>query len=503
MKKFFKNPRIIWYVLLLGFALILISLWQVDVITKKLREEEIKQVEIWAKAISRKANMLKETKELYGKALELERIKMQRFIEAYKIIISLDENADLTSPDLQFYTRIIMDNKDIPVIITDEFNNIQFSQNINFPPNQKVLVGDLYKQFSRNKPLEYEVYGMKFKLYYMESKIYMNLKSTIEEVMYSFFNDIINNGVSVPVLITDSTKRKILAYGNIDPHKLNKANFENTINSMLDDGKPIKFSLPNNDYGYILFSKNKTILILQYFPWVYFFFFVLFTILLYLVLKAIKTSERNIVWVGMSKETAHQLGTPISSLSAWSELLRNNEENVIICNEMDKDIQRLSVISQRFSHIGSIPDLKPIDIVSIIINMVEYMSARSSKNINFKYNINPNLSIIIPSNQFLIEWTLENLFKNAIDAMDGKGEIDIELQNNEKNIFIDISDTGKGIPKTMYKKIFQPGFTTKKRGWGLGLSLAKRIVEEYHKGKIYVKNSSLGEGTVFRIELNK
>lgn len=503
MKNFFKNPRIIWYALLLGFVLILISLWQVDVIIKKLREEEIKQVEIWAKAISRKANMLKETKELYGKTLELEKIKMQRFIEAYKIIISLDEKADLTSPDLQFYTRIIMDNKDIPVIITDEFNNIQFSQNIDLLPNQKVLVGDLYKQFSRNKPLEYEVYGMKFKLYYMESKIYMNLKSTIEEVMYSFVNDIINNGVSVPVLITDSTKRKVLAYGNIDPHRLNKANFENTINSMLDDGKPIRFSLPNNDYGYILFNKNKTISFLQYFPLVYFLFFIFFTLLLYLVLKAIKNSERNIVWVGMSKETAHQLGTPISSLSAWSELLRNKEENVSICNEMDKDIQRLSIISQRFSHIGSTPDLKPIDIIPIVINMVEYMSARSSKNINFKYNINQNLSIIIPSNQFLIEWTLENLFKNAIDAMEGKGEINLELQNNEKNIFIDISDTGKGIPKTMYKKIFQPGFTTKKRGWGLGLSLAKRIVEEYHKGKIYVKNSSLGEGTVFRIELNK
>lgn len=503
MKKFLKNPRIIWYALLLGFALILISLWHVDVMIKKLREEEIKQVKIWANAISRKANMLKETKEFYNKTLKIERIKMQRFIEAYKIIISLNEDADLTSPDLQFYTRIIMDNKDIPVIITDEFNNIQFSQNINIPPNQKVLAGDLYKQFSCNQPLEYEVYGMKFKLYYTESNVYMNLKSTIEEVMYSFVNDIINNGVSVPVLITDSTKSKVLAYGNIDPHKINKANLETTINSMLNDGKPIKISLPNSNYGYILFNKNKTISVLQYFPWVYLFFFVLFTILLYLVLRAIKNSERNIVWVGMSKETAHQLGTPISSLAAWSELLRNNADNIAICNEMDKDIQRLSVISQRFSHIGSNPDLKPTDIVPIITNMVEYMSARSSKNINFKYNINQNLSIIISLNQFLIEWTLENLFKNAIDAMDGKGEIYIELHNNEKNIFIDISDTGKGIPKTMYKKIFQPGFTTKKRGWGLGLSLAKRIVEEYHNGKIYVKNSSIGEGTVFRIELNK
>ncbi|MDO5760560.1 MAG: HAMP domain-containing sensor histidine kinase [Bacteroidota bacterium] len=503
MKKIIKNPRIIWYALLIGFSLILVSLWQINVIIKKLRHEETKQVEIWAKAISRKANMLKDTKELYSKTLEIERIKMQRFIEAYKIIISLDENADLTSPDLQFYTRIIMDNKTIPVIITDEFNNIQFSQNIDIPQGEKVLVGDLYKKFSRNKPLEYEVYGMKFKLYYTESNIYTNLKATIDEVMSSFISDIINNGVSVPVIITDSKKEKVLAYGNISPERLCKRNLPTTINSMLSDGEPIRISLPNNSYGYIFFNKSKIISVLQFFPWIYLFFLILFAGLLYLVLKAIKTSEQNIVWVGMSKETAHQLGTPISSLSAWSELLKNNQENTSICKEMDKDIERLSVISQRFSHIGSNPDLKPTDIVPVIVNMVDYMSARSSKNILFNSNIEENLSIIIPLNQFLIEWTFENLFKNAIDAMDGKGEISIILQNEDKKIFIDITDTGKGIPKTMYKKIFQPGFTTKKRGWGLGLSLVRRIVEEYHNGKIYVKNSVVGQGTTFRIELKK
>ncbi len=503
MKNIIKNPRIIWYALIVGFALILVSLWQINSIMQTLKNEEIKQVEIWAKAISRKANMLKRTHEFYSRTLEVERIKLQRFIEAYKVIISLDENADLSSPNLQFYTKIIMDNKTIPVIITDEFNNIQFSQNISLAPNQRVLVGDLYKQFSKNKPFEYEVYGMKFKLYYTESNVYKELKSTINEVVNSFLNEITDNGVSVPVIITDSKKENIFAYGNIDSVKLCKENLQNTIESMLDDNKPIKITLPGNQYGYILFNTNKTISLLRYFPLVYLFFFILFAILLYLVLKTIKTAEQNIVWIGMSKETAHQLGTPISSLVAWSELLKTNPDNIAICTEMDKDIQRLTQTSQRFSHIGSNVELKPKNIVSVIFNMIEYMSARCSKNINFVCNIEKSASIIIPINQFLIEWTIENLFKNAIDAMEGCGQITICLQNNSKNIYIDISDTGKGISKTSHKKIFRAGFTTKKRGWGLGLSLVKKVVEDYHKGNIYVKNSTIGAGTTFRIELNK
>ncbi len=503
MKRFILNPKILWYSLIIGFALVLFSLLEINNVIKKLRDEEIKQVEIWAKAVSRKADMVKETKEFYDKTLKVEQTKLQRFVEAYKIILSQDENADLTSSNLQFYTKIIMDNTTIPVIITDEFNNIQFFQNVEPEPQEKVLVGKLYQRFSHNKPLEYEVYGMKFKLYYTESNVFANLRKVTDEVMLSFLSDVTNNGVSVPVIITDSTMKEVIAYGNIDSTNLkSKDKLQATINDMLDDNEPIRISLPGKHFGYIIFQKNKTISLLRYFPLLYIFFFILFGGLLYLVLRAVKTSEQNLVWVGMSKETAHQLGTPISSLTAWVELLRANEENASTCEEMDKDIQRLSIISQRFSQIGSRPTLKNQNIVPIINNMVEYMSLRSPKKVVFANKISKD-SVIVPLNQFLIEWTFENLFKNAIDAMEGNGNITVSMEENEKKIFIDVADTGKGMQKSMFKKIFQPGFTTKKRGWGLGLSFVKRIVEEYHNGKIYVKSSTVNVGTTIRVELNK
>ncbi len=503
MKRFILNPKVLWYSLIVGFSIFLFSLWEINNVIKRLKDEEIKQVEIWAKAVSRKADMVKETKEFYDKTLEVEQIKLQRFVEAYKIILSQDENADLTSSNLQFYTKIIMDNKTIPVIITDEFNNIQFYQNVVPEPQEKVLVGDLYKRFSHNKPLEYEVYGMKFKLYYTESNVFSNLRKVTDEVMYSFLSDVTNNGVSVPVIITDSAKRKVFACGNIDSSLLKADKIEATINNMLDDNTPIRISLPGKQYGYILYQKNKTISLLRYFPLVYIFFFILFGSLIYLVLRTIRSSEQNHLWVGMSKETAHQLGTPISSLTAWIELLRATPENVSTCEEMDKDIQRLSIITQRFSQIGSRPTLKPQNIIPIINNMVNYFSLRSPKKVVYINTVENYNEVVVPVNQFLIEWTLENLFKNAIDAMEGNGNIVISMEENEKRVFIDVSDTGKGMSKSMFKKIFHPGFTTKKRGWGLGLSLVKRIVEEYHRGKIYVKNSTINVGTTIRLELNK
>ena len=503
MKQFFKNPKILWYSLIIGFAIVLFSLHSINNVVKKLRDEEIKQVEVWAKAISRKADMVKETKEFYEKTLEVERTKMQQFIEAYKIIISQDENADLTSPKLQFYTKIIMDNKTIPVIITDEFNNIQFSQNVEPPITEKVLVGERYRNFVQNKPLEYEVYGMKFRLYYAESHVYRKLKSLMDEVMYSFLNEITNSGVSVPVVITNEKSDNVLAFGNIDSVSLIGNNLPKTLKDMSSDSKPIKISLPNKHSGYIYFKKNKTISMLNYFPLLYIFFFILFSGLLYLVLRTLKSSERNLVWVGMSKETAHQLGTPISSLTAWVELLKMNEENISTCEEMDKDIQKLSLISKRFSQIGSTPTQKRENIIPVINNTVEYMSRRSPKNIVFINKTDKNKEVNLMFNQFLLEWTLENIFKNAIDAMEGSGTISISTEENSKKLYIDVEDNGKGMPKSMYRKIFQPGFTTKTRGWGMGLSLVKRIVEEYHDGKIFVKNSVVGQGTTFRIELNK
>ena len=213
--------------------------------------------------------------------------------------------------------------------------------------------------------------------------------------------------------------------------------------------------------------------------------------------------ESNQVWVGMSKETAHQLGTPISSLMAWIELLKIQNSDQTLVGELEKDIQRLEKITERFSKIGSLPELLMTDITRVIQSTVEYLKRRSSGKIKYEI-VTDNLIIReIPLNESLFSWVIENLCKNAIDAMNGEGTITLTLKNRENNVILDLSDTGKGLHKSQFKTIFQPGYSTKKRGWGLGLSLAKRIVENYHKGKIFIRDSEINKGTTFRIILHQ
>ncbi|MBQ2499047.1 MAG: HAMP domain-containing histidine kinase, partial [Bacteroidales bacterium] len=212
--------------------------------------------------------------------------------------------------------------------------------------------------------------------------------------------------------------------------------------------------------------------------------------------------EQNQVWAGMAKETAHQIGTPLSSLMGWIELMKLEEEPFVGTLEMERDIDRLNTITERFSKIGSIPTLEPTDVVATVDKTIKYLQHRFSS--KFEFNIQlPVREIVIPLNAALFSWVLENLTKNAIDAMGDKGTLTIELTEDDGNVFIDISDTGKGIPRNMHKQVFSPGYTSKKRGWGLGLSLAKRIIENYHRGKIFVKSSVVGQGTTFRIVLKK
>ena len=228
----------------------------------------------------------------------------------------------------------------------------------------------------------------------------------------------------------------------------------------------------------------------------------LFILIAYLALMSSKKAEQNKVWVGLSKETAHQLGTPISSLLAWLDLLELNGVDKDLLNDMGKDVKRLSVIAERFSKIGSKPEMKFMYINEVLVNATDYMRRRISNKVQLTTHL-PEESIggmyCLP----LLEWVIENLCKNAIDAMDGEGGIDVSLQADKDKCYIDVRDTGKGIPRKRFKTVFNPGYTTKKRGWGLGLTLVKRIIEEYHEGRIYVKESEPGKGTTFRIELKR
>lgn len=260
---------------------------------------------------------------------------------------------------------------------------------------------------------------------------------------------------------------------------------------------------PHTDYIDILYDDSEILKSLRIYPFVQMGVMLLYVLVAIVALLSLKRSEQNKVWVGLSKETAHQLGTPISSLMAWTDILHTNYPEDELIGEMDKDVARLQLVADRFSKIGSVAELSPASLHDTLDAVVEYLSRRVSSRVHFvqAYRENPDVEVLL--NRSLFEWVIEVLLKNAVDAMQGAGTITLAAGQNGRRNWIEITDTGKGILKSKYKTVFSPGYTTKNRGWGLGLSLAKRIVEEYHKGRVFVKHSELNVGTTFRIELRK
>lgn len=256
------------------------------------------------------------------------------------------------------------------------------------------------------------------------------------------------------------------------------------------------------EYMEVCFDESLMLQRLAFYPYVQLGVVLIFVVVAIFALLSSKRAEQNKVWVGLSKETAHQLGTPISSLMAWVEVLRETYPKDELIPEMDKDVKRLQRIAERFSKIGSLPEPKPENLNDVIQNVVQYISRRTSNKVKISVQM-PEHPLIVKMSAPLFEWVVENLCKNAIDAMDGHGSITLTARDEEEVFSVEVADTGKGIAKNHFRSVFTPGFTTKSRGWGLGLSLAKRIVEEYHKGRIFVKSSELGKGTTFRIELRK
>ena len=259
---------------------------------------------------------------------------------------------------------------------------------------------------------------------------------------------------------------------------------------------------PDPDYMEICYDESLMLKRLSSYPYIELAVVLIFVFVAIFALLTSKRAEQNKVWVGLSKETAHQLGTPISSLMAWAEILKESYPDDKLIPEMDKDVKRLEMIADRFSKIGSSPELKPESMNEALRHVTEYMARRTSNKVTIECLV-PQDDLTVPLCAPLFEWVVENLCKNAVDAMDGKGKITVEAFREGGRVAVEVSDTGKGIPKNHFKTVFSPGFTTKKRGWGLGLSLAKRIVEDYHKGRIFVKRSELGAGTTFRVELKQ
>lgn len=319
---------------------------------------------------------------------------------------------------------------------------------------------------------------------------------------FDFIWKIIEENDNIPVLIVDADGRFVTAR-NFDPPADNVDDYYNRVYERLKTRQePIEINIDENERQFIYYDDSILLKQLQLFPYVLFAIIAVFIAVVIVALASTKKSEQNRVWVGLSKETAHQLGTPISSLVAWNEMLKAKYPDDNMVNEMGSDVERLKTIAERFSKIGSRPEFTQACVNDVVQASVEYMRRRTSQQVHFSVDnrSKTHALLCVP----LFEWVVENLFKNAIDAMGGQGNIDVVIDRNEKGqTIIDVSDTGKGIEKRRFRAVFRPGYTTKQRGWGLGLSLAKRIVEEYHGGRIFVKQSEVGKGTTFRIVLKK
>lgn len=495
-----------WIILAITIAFAFVALWMINRAANQIRHSEEEKVRLWANAISQKNQLVNYTEDFFDQIYVDEHRKMKLYAD---LLVSF-ANPNL-STDVDFglrYVNYIMDSSQTATIITDKDSIITSCRNIYGDSIDVTLIGKklggvLLEEFSQNAPFHYKIWGMPMTLYYKESKIYTELRQVLNSLTESFLAEITNNSVFVPVIIVDSARSKVLGFGNIQkaefdtPQKLQRK-----LEKMRSENEPIVIKTFDNRIAYVFYEQTPLLRLLGWVPLLYLFIAAVLILVSYNLFRTAHTMEQNRIWVGLAKETAHQLGTPISSLLAWTEYLEGKTFDETYAKEIRKDLTRLETITHRFSKIGSVPELTESNVGEAISNAVNYLQNRSSKKVNFTINI-PAEPMIAPLNTYLFEWVVENICKNAIDAMEGSGTFSVIASQDAHSIYIDLCDTGKGMSSHTQKHLFDSGFTTKQRGWGLGLSLAKRIIEEYHKGKIFLKYSIPGQGSVFRIILNK
>ena len=488
-----------WVLFILAIFIVCASIFFTNILVRKIASDERQKIKTWAGAIQQRAQLISVTEDFFNKIKIEERKRVESFAIAYR---KLATTSGLES-DNTYDIEIISQNTTIPVILTDENKNINSYRNINLKPGTKKLEGKLLKDFSVYPPIivNYAVKDSIY-IYYKESKLYTALKVNLNELVRGFFSEIANSA-SVPVIITDKNK-KVIESGNLPKSRLNDPLYlQHLIAEMTAENEPIIIEI-SGGIQYVFYKDSWLLTQLRYYPLIIFIAIGFFLFIAYLLFSVARKAEQNQVWVGLAKETAHQLGTPLSSLMAWVELLKmqqNISEDTII--EMEKDVDRLQTVAERFSKIGSKAALTKTNLTELIYNSIDYLKTRTSQNVRY-YILTPReVQIFAPINQQLFEWVIENLCRNAVDAMAGKGSITINIADEGKTVTLDFTDTGKGIPKSKFKTIFNPGYTSKKRGWGLGLSLSERIITNYHSGKIFVKSSIIDKGTTFRIILKK
>ncbi len=494
-----QKQRWKWWLAGVAMFIVLASLWYSREIVSKIANEERVKVKLWADAVQKKASMVKTTHALFNKMKVEERKKVELYASATREL-------SREIPDLSFALQVLQNNTTVPVIMMSNDGQITGFRNLDSLRTQDsaYLFSMLLEMKRTYPPIEF-IYapGKKNVLYYKDSKVFSEIKLVFDSLVNSFMDEVAINSASVPVIYTDSSKENVLKSGMIDSTVLhNKVLLKETIQRMEAGAPPLLVDLGEGEKRYIFYEESNTLTILRYYPYIQLLIIGLFLIIAYILFSTARKGEQNMVWVGMSKETAHQLGTPLSSLMAWMEHLKEMNLNHDFLSEINRDILRLQTITDRFSKIGSQPALHNEDIANVVDESMQYLQRRLSKNIHFTFRNNLEGAVMVPLCRPLFEWVIENLTKNAIDAMDGKGNITCQIRKGERgDIVLDIIDNGKGIPRSKLKTVFEPGYTTKARGWGMGLSLCKRIIEQYHSGKIFVKESDLEKGTCFRIIL--
>ena len=493
------KQRIKLILMILSIALAIFALWQVNSIARQVSESEEAKIRLWANAIAQRNRISSATQHFFKQATLDEHRKMQLYTD----ILQSFNDPDL-STDLRFslaYVNYIVDSARTPIIITTAKDSL-----ITVPKElagQK-LEGALMEEYSQNPPFNYRLWGMPMTLYYKESQYYTQLRQVLMGFTRSFLADITNNSVLVPVIIVDSSRSNIIALGNIDSSEVNNpAKLLPRLERMASINDPIAITLPDNSHAYVFYENSALLRALGWVPLFYLIIGLVLLVVAYYIFRTTRTMEQNRIWVGLAKETAHQLGTPLSSLMAWKDYLRGKEFTDQYAAEVEKDLLRLETITHRFSKIGSVPELKEEDVAAAVDAAIAYLRSRAPRKVQFAVSFPSDEQFIAPLNSYLFQWVIENLCKNAIDAMEGSGTINIVASQDARYIYIDVSDTGKGMSPSVQKRIFDSGFTTKSRGWGLGLPLARRIINQYHRGRLFLKYSVPGQGTTFRIVLKK
>lgn len=497
-----KKSNLKLILLLLGMSIGSFTLVYTNHLANKMADEEKYKAKLWAEAIARKARLLRYTKELFTKLAADERKKVDIYNQSTKFVLRFNDNDLLT-----FFNDIITSNNDIPAILVNESGDILGTRNIELPKGIKKfadLPDSIRTAFSMYPPILIDYKISKNYIHYKDSNLFSKLKQTLNDLVETFISEVVVNTASAPVILTDE-KLNVLAFGNIDSSLIQDPKEAlKLIKHMQSVNEPVVANLGEGVMRFIYYDDSATLKQLRVFPYVQLGVFAAFLIISYLAFSSERKAEQNMVWVGMAKETAHQLGTPISALQGWIAYLRELEEmkgHEHILEELENDAGRLALVADRFSKIGSVPQLTPESVKATVERNLAYMRRRASGKVAMTEHCPGDLNFKI--NTQLFDWVLENLLKNALDAMDGEGRIEVTATHDAHYAILDVSDTGKGIPKSKFETIFEPGYSTKRRGWGLGLSLTKRIVEEYHKGKIFVKRSEINKGTTFRIMIPK